>query len=138
MNPTTSNTALSLYYVFIGFLPFIGTIILYFVTKLLRFKRPSLKNSFYTILLSATSLVIVSVLIALLVHYVDALDGWQRNLSAFTVGAATFLTQTIAIKKFFGESTVKTITTSTLTSLGIFFFLALHPLVYLFFMEQPV
>lgn len=130
MNSTTSGLSPYFFLIFLLGIPFIGAVFLHYLTKFLRFKHTSLKKALLSILITFISYILISILIAVLIHYFSQTEE-TGEVSTLTVASVTFLTQTVAIKKLFKESTSKTISASMLTTLGVFLVLAILPLFHL-------
>lgn len=128
MNPIVLDTSSYLFFTFLFSLPFIGTAILYCLTKLLKFKHYSLKKAFLIILLSTISFILISIFITFALHYLYG-PGAESRYTSGIISFITFITQTIVIKEVFKESTSRTILVSFLTTLCTVLILFLFPLI---------
>jgi hypothetical protein len=119
------DTVSSNIYIFLAFnlsLPFVKILVLYGLTKLLKFKIISLKKTSLVVLVN----LIAFICFAVLVHY---LEKKVEIDYASLVLLLLFIIQTLAIKKLFKETFSKTLYASFLTTLSLMFLLMLYPLV---------
>lgn len=130
------DSSLIIYFLFAACTPFVAIAVLYCLTRLLKFKHPSLKKTFFTILLSTACWIVMSLFIAIGYYcfYGSVIE--SGGVTSLVLMVSTLSAETIAIKKLFAESWVKAIFASILSSFGVFLFLILAPIVHLLFFSN--